>query len=474
MGIVKFINGSNKKVQGLVRAIDYIVDENKTEVFTFENLNVKDEDNMNQNNKDRNWQYNLFAAVKKNKDISKSKEEFIKNMSDLGYQVKWEDNRKYITFTTPDGHVRRNNKLYPAQNFTKEALENIFSLNKSNFEKGIKINTARIKKEHMSELDKEMTFVEKLISEDKGNRAINYITKDGKTSAKLITGINCSPESAFDEMMVTKKMFNKEKGRQFIHFIHSFHPYEDISPELAHEISLKLIEQERFKEFEILVATHTDKDHLHTHFILNTVNYETGVKWQQSIKEAKELISYSDKLCEEYGLKYSVSNKKRRANTKSETIGERKAREEGRSWKHELQLAARNVLKYSRSKEEFIKNMSELGYQVKWDNDDNNITFTTSNGRPCSNLSLYPPENFTKEAMEKRFALNKQYEKITNNSTLQKQFDEREEIVLQTVKMLESNPSEGHKDYPRSYLEGQALKEKIKEKEKGEGLDWER
>ena len=66
-------------------------------------------------------------------------------------------------------------------------------------------------------------------------------------------------------MIVTKKIFNKEKGRQFIDFVHSFHPCEDISPRLGHEISLKLIEKGKFKNFEILAVTRIDKNYLYTH-----------------------------------------------------------------------------------------------------------------------------------------------------------------------------------------------------------------
>ncbi|WP_158219996.1 relaxase/mobilization nuclease domain-containing protein [Tissierella sp. P1] len=121
----------------------------------------------------------------------------------------------------------------------------------------------------------------------------------------LVTGINCCPDSAFNEMMVIKNMYNKIGGREFIHFIHSFHPKENITSELAHEISLKLLEYKKFKDFQILAITHTDKQHIHTHFILNTVNIEDGRKWNLSINELIRLKQYSNYLCELYNLKYS-------------------------------------------------------------------------------------------------------------------------------------------------------------------------
>lgn len=374
MAIVKFINGKNEKVAGLIKCIDYVVDKNKTEVFSFSDIDKKD---------------------------------------------------------------------IPEEQAYKESL-----------------------------------LVEKLISEDKVDRAIKYITKDGKTSKRLITGINCSPESAFDEMMVTKNMYNKTGGRQFAHFVHSYSDEENITPELAHEISLKLLEEERFIGFEVLVATHTDKGHLHTHFILNAVNSETGRKWRQSPKQLEELKESSNKLCHDYGLRYSFANIKTDnfMDRKKYSSGEYRAKKEGRSWKTEAFYAIDDCRKTSISKEDFIKKLDALGYKIRWEDSRKNITFTLPNGRKLNNDKLHPAKNFTKEALIKRFELNSQYKDIAKKYNPEKQFNEREELILQTVKMLDSNPNEGHKEYPRSYLENnkQSIKELMAEKAKGNGLDWDK
>lgn len=373
MAIVKFINGKNEKIAGLIKAIDYIVDENKTEVF-------------------------LFSGIAQ-EDIPET------------------------------------------------------------------------------QADKEGLLVERLISEDKVDRAINYITKDGKTSKNLVTGINCSPNSAFDEMMFTKNLYNKTGGRQFVHFVHSYSPEENITPELAHEISLKLLEDERFKGFEVLVATHVDKDHLHTHFILNTVNSETGRKWQQTNSQLEQLKKRSNDLCYQYGLKYSFANTKtdKFINRERFSSGEYRAKEKNRSWKTEAFYAINDCRKTAISKEDFISKLESLGYKVRWESSRKNITFTLPNGRKLNNDKLHPAENFTKEALLRKFALNNQYQSISAKYLPQEQFNAREELVLQTVKMLEDNPHEGHKDYPQSYIEGkQAIKEMMIEKAKGEGLDWDK
>ncbi len=321
--------------------------------------------------------------------------------------------------------------------------------------------------------DMENLLIDQLIESNKGNVAINYITKDEKTTLNLISGINCSPITAFDEMMITKRMFNKQSGRQFIHFTHSYSDKEKIDPLLAHEISLKLLEHPRFNNYQIIAATHVDKDHIHTHFVLNTVNIETGEKWRQSKKELEELKELSNKLCIEYGLKHSIVEPKKTISN-NKTLGEYKAKEEGRSWKYELWLTVNECAKISRSKGEFIQNMNNFGYQVRWVDTRKDITFTLPNGRKCNNDKLHPPENFTKEALVKRFELNNQFIEKKETNRVERQIEDRKNLILETIRSFSDNPDEGYKDFPLTYLEGEALKEKMVEQAKGQGLDWDR
>ena len=98
---------------------------------------------------------------------------------------------------------------------------------------------------------------------------LSYCKRDSKTvcgDKKLIGGVNCVAESAYHEMLSTKMRYGKTDGRMFYHLVQSFSPEENITPETAHEIALKFAERE-FPEYEVLVATHTDKAHIHSHFI---------------------------------------------------------------------------------------------------------------------------------------------------------------------------------------------------------------
>ena len=98
---------------------------------------------------------------------------------------------------------------------------------------------------------------------------LRYTTQESKTidenGVKLVTGINCTADSAYTEFCNTKNLFGKSGGRQYYHFVQSFGVDENITPQMAHEIALRFAsETEKFKGFEIVVSTHCDRDHIHT------------------------------------------------------------------------------------------------------------------------------------------------------------------------------------------------------------------
>lgn len=289
-------------------------------------------------------------------------------------------------------------------------------------------------------------------------RALNYIMHPAKTEPHLITGIECTTKNAYQDMVMVKRQSNKENGgRQFIHFVQSFAPYDKVTPEIAHEIAVKL--SEKLKGFQVVTATHIDKAHIHTHFIINTVNYETGQKWHKSANDLQELKDYSDKLCREYGLIITNGEKGSYSNS-----GEYRSRTTERSWKHELYLAASECLRNSTSKKEFINYMESLGYKVNWTDERKYMTFTTPDGKKCRNKKL--GEKFSKENMMKAFDLNKQY---ADHIKLQVRMN----LLLESVLFLirQNKNRSGYNHHPLSELEGQALKEKTIEM-RSRGLDW--
>lgn len=294
-------------------------------------------------------------------------------------------------------------------------------------------------------------------------RVLDYIINPLKTEPHLIDGYNCDINNAYNQFVLTKRDYNKETGRQYIHFVQSFAPYDKVTPEIVKSIADELVQMEYFKGFQIAYAVHTDKAHLHCHFVINTVNADTGIKWKQSAEELQSMKDYSDGLCRKRGLLITQGKQGSHINR-----GEHRTKLKGQSWKYELYLAVKKMKWCSKSREEFILNLNKLGYKVDWTDTRTYITFTTPEGRKCRNRKLYPPEKFTKEALVKAFDLNQQ-------KADEKTIKNRVEILLSAIQLLQANnPSEAAKHYPLTILEGESLKDEMAELKKGKGLDWEK
>ena len=241
-----------------------------------------------------------------------------------------------------------------------------------------------------------MAIIEAISSKANIKRIISYVTQDNKTNINLITGKDCMAESCLEEMLYTKNLYHKNSGRQYIHIIQSFDPKDNLSAEQVHNVGIKLANT--FNGFQVLVATHIDKNHLHNHLVINSVSFENGYKIQMSKKDLQYIKDYSDKLCLEIGS--SVIPKKEKTNYIKRN--EYRVAERGKSWKFKLMNAIDLSLAESNTKEEFIKNMNKLGYQVNWTDTRKYITYTTPEGYKCRDNKLYD-EKYSKGAMENEF-----------------------------------------------------------------------
>lgn len=239
-----------------------------------------------------------------------------------------------------------------------------------------------------------MAIIETISSKANIKRIISYVTQDKKTNVNLISGKDCIAESCSEEMLYTKNLYHKNSGRQYIHIIQSFNPKDNLSAEQVHNVGIKLANT--FNGFQVLVATHIDKNHLHNHLIVNSVSFENGYKIQMSKKDLQYLKYYSDKLCLEIGA--SVIPKKEK--TQYIKRNEYRVAEQGKSWKFKLINAIDLSLAESNTKEEFIKNMNKLGYQVNWADTRKYITYTTPEGYKCRDNKN---EKYSKGEMENEF-----------------------------------------------------------------------
>lgn len=133
------------------------------------------------------------------------------------------------------------------------------------------------------------------------------MNKDKTEESFFITGVNCEIDTALEQMNQTKKLFNKTKGILGFHGYQSFKEGE-VTPELAHEIGIKLAQEMWGDRFEVIVSTHLNTKHLHNHFIVNSVSFVDGMKFYSNRSSTARLRETSDNLCKEYGL--SVLNEK--------------------------------------------------------------------------------------------------------------------------------------------------------------------
>jgi hypothetical protein len=288
-------------------------------------------------------------------------------------------------------------------------------------------------------------------------KSIDYITQPSKTEPHLMYGKDCNSDNAYMEMKAIKHSYNKMTGRQFIHFIQSFATWENVSADTVHEVGQKLLENPVFDGFQVVMATHTDKDHLHNHFIINTANYETGYKWQQNPKQLQELKNYSDTIIRDYGL--TVTHGKNNNHMKS---GEYRSLVKVKSWKHELEKTI-EICKYnSISRQNFITNMEAFGYKVKWTDTRKYITFTTPSGKRCRDNKL--SEDYSKEAIERRLGFN---DNLGNHQNMKNTVDGWLTAISNLLSNNNHTNAKGY--YPLSSIE---YKDMIANMKRNSGLDW--
>lgn len=129
-----------------------------------------------------------------------------------------------------------------------------------------------------------------------------YVKNPEKTDkGGYVSAINCLKETALQQMILTKKQYQKSGGYIAWHGYQSFKP-DEVTPDQCHEIGLKLAHEMWGDKYQIIVTTHLDKEHLHNHFCFNSVSFLDGRKYNYSKSEQKRLREVSDRLCREYGL----------------------------------------------------------------------------------------------------------------------------------------------------------------------------
>ena len=247
---------------------------------------------------------------------------------------------------------------------------------------------------------------------------MRYVSQTSKTlwdGQQLVSGINCQPQSVYDDFLNTKFLYHKDGGVMFYHMVQSFPKGADIDPRTAHEAARRL--SGYFGCCEVLVCTHVDREHIHSHCIINSVNFETGRKVHMADEQIQELRVRNDEICEELGLPKFQKDDQRQSRGMSNA--EYYTASKGESWKFELMRVIDECMRYAGNREEFLALLRAEGYTANWSPARKNITYTTPDGRKCRDSKLHI-EKYLKENMEAEFGYRTENDNTRNVDAAQK------------------------------------------------------
>lgn len=201
--------------------------------------------------------------------------------------------------------------------------------------------------------------------------------------------------SVYGSFLETKAEWGKDSGRMYMHYTLSFPKEDNISPEQALDFGIQFAEQ-TFYGYQSLIAVHTDKEHVHCHFVVNTVSYIDGKKLQKSRKDLKADKELCNRMCADYGL--SVAQKGKHADGTDMEKGTVTAWNKDKynaiinskkpSYLVNCGIAVLKALEQSSTKEGFILAMESQGWQVDWREDRKNIVFTDESGKRVRDNNL--------------------------------------------------------------------------------------
>ena len=229
-----------------------------------------------------------------------------------------------------------------------------------------------------------------------------YVMQEKKTAWEgepLVSGINCQPQSVYDDFLNTKLLYHKDGGVMFYHMVQSFPKGAAVDPRQAHEAARRLAKY--FDGCEVLVCTHVDREHIHSHCVINSVNFETGKKLHMAKEQLQELMRRNDMICQEMGLPvFDAPMQQARGMSGAEYHTALK----GQSWKLRLANTIDDCMRYAADKDAFVSLMASEGCAVRWESGRKYITYTTPDGMKCRDNKLHE-EKYCKEAMEREFRI---------------------------------------------------------------------
>lgn len=204
--------------------------------------------------------------------------------------------------------------------------------------------------------------------EDKQNLSdvIAYTMREEATvmneETRLVSGLNCMPATARQEMMAVKIRYGKVDGNMAFHGYQSF-AEDEVTPQLAHEIGVKLAQELWGDRFQVIIATHIDKkSHIHNHFVLNSVSFLDGYRYNDCKATYRKMRQTSDRLCREYGLSVLKNPKSNKSKHYAEWLAEKEGRP---TWRNLIKNEVDDAIASSLTDKQFFYKLKEKGYFIK-------------------------------------------------------------------------------------------------------------
>lgn len=259
------------------------------------------------------------------------------------------------------------------------------------------IEQTRITEEEMQGLSDVIAYAVNL-EKTRGKQKNQIDDESEPIIQQYVSGVNCTPTTARAEMLAVKKRYGKDEGIMAFHGYQSFAPGE-CTPNMAHEIGVKLAEELWGDRFQVLVATHLDKAHLHNHFLLNSVSFADGLRYHRTNQDYRDMRMVSDRLCKEYSLSV-IENPKQ---GKAQHYGEWRANKEGRlTYRGIVQSDIDEAIKKARTEKQFFHYLKEKGYNIKFGKD---ITVRPKGRDSGLKLARNFGEEYTIESIRRRILL---------------------------------------------------------------------
>jgi len=194
---------------------------------------------------------------------------------------------------------------------------------------------------------------------------MDYAVNPSKTEQQyLVSGINCEPTIARQQMIITKQRYDKLDGRTAYHAYQSFKPGET-DPQTAHQIGTQFAHKLWGDRFQVVVATHVDKEHIHNHFVINSVSFMDGKKFHSTCESYfGQMRALSDQLCEQHGLSVIWDPPQDGRATRSHAEWQAEQADKP-TWRGLVKQDVDEIINKSAVWSQFLTGLKEKGYEVK-------------------------------------------------------------------------------------------------------------